>query len=131
MQTLAIYDVVATDLITAVSIGTVAPGSSDDTALRVYNQSDLYVADAVQVTLGGPNAGQIYLSDDGIVFTTTVSLGDIPPGGYSAVFVLRRVTHHITADQSYSATLIATPAGWSDPGDSGTSPIEPLDTSDD
>jgi hypothetical protein len=47
------------------------------------------------------------------------------------VFVLRRVTSYMTADQSYSAVLIATPTAWSDPGTAGTSDIVPIDTSDD
>lgn len=130
MDALTFFDVAANAGTTTVAIGTVAPGSSDDTQLRVYNNSDLYQAEDVTVSLDGPNQGQLYLSADGDVFTTSVDVGDIPPGAYSPPFWLRRVTAHMVANGSYSATLLATPAAWTSPTDAGTSANVPLDTSD-
>lgn len=130
MEALAIFDVVAAELTSAIDIGTVMASTSDDTTLRVYNISDLYQASEVTLTLAGVNPGQLYLSTDGENFTASITVGDIPPGAYSAVFVLRRVTHYMVQDGTYTATLVATPAAWSNPASSGTSDNIPLDTSD-
>lgn len=130
MDALTFFDVVANAATTSVGIGTVAPGSSDDTQLRVFNTSDLYQAEDVTVSLTGPNAGQLYLSDDGQLFTPSITVGDIPPGAYSPPFWLRRVTSHLVANGSYTANVVATPAAWTNPSSTGTSVNVPLDTPD-
>lgn len=97
--------------------GPVAPASSDDTSLFVFNDSDTYQANDVIVTLDGDDADQLWLSLDGEVFGTTVDVGDIPPNAGSAGFVLRRVTASTIATGACSAELIATPGSWSSPID--------------
>lgn len=130
MEALLIFDVAAGELTQSINIGTVMASTSDDTQLRIYNQSDLYQAADVTLTLDGPNEGQLYLSDDGEQFTASITVGDIPPGAYSAVFTLRRVTHYMVADGTYTATLVATPSSWVSPDSNGTTNNIPLDTSD-
>jgi hypothetical protein len=130
MDALAIFDVVAAELTTTVDIGTVMASTSDDTQLRIYNPSDLYQAADVTLTFDGPNEGQLYLSTDGVHFTASINVGDIPPGAYSAIFVLRRVTHYMVGVGTYTATLVATPIAWVSPASNGSTDNIPLDTSD-
>lgn len=51
--------------IDTLAYGAVAPSSSDDTSLFVFNDSDSYQANDVIVTLDGHNADQLWLSLDG------------------------------------------------------------------
>jgi hypothetical protein len=110
--------------------GAVAPASSDDTSLFVFNDSDTYQANDVVVTLDGDDADQLWLSLDGEVFGTTVEVGDIPPNAGSAAFVLRRVTASTTSTGPCTAELIATPGSWSSPIDITLSTNIGLDVAD-
>lgn len=129
---LSFYDVAAAaSAAFPLDLGSIAPASSDDTQLRVHNDSGAYQADDVIVTVtGGDDGLDLYLSLDGDTYTASVGLGDIPPGAYSPVFWMRRITDSFAADGTRLATLQATPADWSQPGASGTSDNIPLETGD-
>lgn len=109
-------------------LGTVAPGSSADTLLRVGNGSDLYQAMSVTVSAASGDWEQAWLSTDGEVFTERINVGDIPPGGISPTFWLRRVTASTVADGGYYVYLAASPSTWADPVDTSGSDNIPLDT---
>lgn len=126
METLLFFDQDANAGTTALSLGTVAPHSSDDTQLNVVNGSDLYQAQDVTVTVSGDDAIQLWLSLDGDTFTASINLGDIAPRSASPTFWLRRVTSDDTG--ACTAALTATPAAWTDPIDTSTSTNIPLDT---
>lgn len=115
MDALSFYDVAATGTTTGLDLGTIAPVSSDDTQLRIYNSSTSAQADNVIVTVDGDNDSDIYLSTDGARFTATAEVGDIAPGSYSSVFWMRRVTDSFALNGTYTATLHATAGSWSDP----------------
>lgn len=130
MEALAFYDIATVSNPTTLDIGIGAPGSSDDTLLRVSNLSDLYQAEDVTVEVTGPDALQLWLSLDGDTFTTAITVGDIPPGGGSPTIWLRRVTSSTTSPGDYQAALTATPTGWTHPVDTTPSDNIPLDTED-
>lgn len=132
MDALIFYDVANTVTATTLNLGTVAPATSDDTQLRVYNSSGSYEAGDVTVSITGTDADDLYLSTDGISFTATAQVGDIPPGGFSPIFWMRRITDSFSfTGSTCSATLQAIPASWTSPDDAvGTSEFIPLDTSD-
>lgn len=122
MDSLRFYDVANTQtLTTALDIGTVAPASSDDTELRLQNLSDQYQAEDVTVTVTGDDAVQLWLSADGDVFGPAITVGDIPPGGVTPAFWLRRVTASTTPTGAQSAALSAQPVGWTTYTDTSTS----------
>lgn len=128
METLAFYDVATVSNPTTLSLGTAAPGSSDDILLRVSNLSDLYQAEDVTVEVAGTDSLQLWLSLDGDVFVTGIAVGDIPAGGSSQPFWLRRVTASDAAPGGYQAVLSATPTGWTHPVDTSASVNIALDT---
>lgn len=130
METLGFYDVENAAIPTTLAIGTVAPSSSDDTMLRVINNSDLYQAEDVTVTISGPDAIELWLSTDGDTYSSSIDVGDIPPGGVSGTFWLRRVTASDSASGGHSGSLVATPAGWASPVDTSASVNIPLTTED-
>lgn len=103
--------------ITTLGYGAVAPASSDDTSLFVYNDSDTYQANDVVIALDGDDADQLWLSLEGDDFATSIEIGDIPPNAGSAPFVLRRVTASTTPAGGCTAQLLATPGFWSSPID--------------
>lgn len=79
--------------------GSIFPQSSEDKFFRVKNNSVFYTAVNVVVSLedvGGvavPSvSAQHLLSVDDVVFSATLSLGDIPPTAISPVITLRRST---------------------------------------
>lgn len=116
MDDLSFYDVENAVVVTTLDLGTIAPHSSDDTLLRVANNSTAYQAEDVTVAA---TSIQLWLSVDGDNYTASIDLGDIPPNGTSSPFWLRRVTPAGTGAQTGSLT--ATPASWSDPIDTSTS----------
>lgn len=127
MNTLIFY---TSDDYTARSVldlGPVAPRSSDDLDMQIFNSSPSFQAEDVAVTVAGDDAGQLLLSLDGDSFFRTVTLGDIPPGAVSTVFTVRRVTPSDAAAGSNTAELSAAPAAWSSVADSGTSTNVSLD----
>lgn len=124
---LVFYNVRAVAVITALDLGDAAPASSDDTMLRVANTSDLYLAKDVTVSTAGPDALQLWLSTDGDTFGTSIKLGNVPPGGFSSIFWLRRVTPS-DADGTGQAALSAIPASWSSNTDTTTSDNVALET---
>jgi hypothetical protein len=85
MQSLTFYEYDTVTALSVLPIGQVAPASSDDTALRLYNTSDIYQAQAVTVTLTGDDAIQLWLSTDGDTFGPAISVGDIPPNALSPI----------------------------------------------
>lgn len=127
MEALAIFNPGTAANVAAVSLGTVAPSSSDDVVLRVANTSDIYSAHIVTVAVGGNNQAQLHLSINGDDFYPQVTVGDIPPGGLSIPFTLRRVTPYNSLG-GCTATLTATPTAWTNPTDTSTSDDVPLDT---
>jgi hypothetical protein len=131
MPALTFYDVQNSAATSYLDLGTVAAATSDDTQLRVYNTSGAYQAEDVTVALDGSSANDLYLSLNGDTFTATVKVGDIPPGAYSPVITVRRVTDHLNPAGVHTARLLATPARWSLPDDIGTSTTIPLDTTED
>lgn len=128
METLVFFSATEATALSAVDLGAVAPRSSDDTALRVHNTSDLYQAQDVTVTVSGSDADQLWLSLDGDVYTASVDLGDIPPGAGSPVFWLRRVTAHDTPTGACAGQVAAAPAAWTSTVDTSTTANVPLDT---
>lgn len=129
MDALTFYAVESASTITDLDLATVAPASSDDTRLRVQNTSDTYQAEDVIVSVSGTDAIQIWLSTDGDSYSPGIALGDIPPGGSSLTFWLRRVTPS-TAAGDCSAVLTATPGGWTNAADSSVSDNIPITTED-
>lgn len=127
MSALVFYDIENAVQITALNLGTVAPSSSDDTMLRLFNTDDNYQADNVTIAATGSDAIQLWLSTDGDVFTASITVGDIAPNGSSPPFWLRRVTPADAAPTG-NAALAATPASWSTTLDSTTSNNVFLDT---
>jgi hypothetical protein len=127
MDSLAFYDVRAVATVTTLDLGDVAPSSSDDLMLRVVNLSDIYVAKDVTVTTDNPDAVQIWLSTDGDNFSSSIELGNIPPGGSSYTFFLRRVTPS-DATGIGDAILLAEPAAWAPSGEATASDNIPLET---
>lgn len=128
MNSLTFYDVSTVSTPTTLTLDDAAPGSSDDTMLRVLNTSDLYQAEDVTVSLTGPDAIQLWLSTDGDTFTASIEVGDIAPGGTSATFWLRRVTPTTHSPGTCTAQLTATPTAWTSPVDTSGSTNIPLDT---
>ncbi len=107
-------------VLTELDLGDAPAGSSDDYALRIMNNSDLYQAEDVTVTATGDDAIQLWLSVDDDSFTASINIGDIAPHSASEVFWLRRVTA-TTDSGSGNASLSAVPASWSPPIDTATS----------
>jgi hypothetical protein len=130
MQSLTFYEYDTVTALSVLPIGQVAPASSDDTALRLYNTSDIYQAQAVTVTLTGEDAIQLWLSTDGDTFGPAISVGDIPPNALSPIFWLRRVTASTEPVGACTAALTAIPTGWAYPVDNSSSMIVPLETED-
>lgn len=114
--------------LTALNLGPVAAGSSDDQALRLSNNSDTYQAQDVTVSVHGSDATQLWLSTGDDMFAPAIDVGDIAPGSTSAVFWLRRVTA-ASATGAAGATLTARPASWTIPADPAA-PTVGLETSD-
>jgi hypothetical protein len=112
--------------VTAISLGNVAPGSSDDSGVWITNDSD-YRAEDVTVTVSAVNDGdQLWLSLDGDSFSASIDVGDVAPGGASVPFWIRRVTASTDPIGGCSGTVVATPAAWTIPIDTSTSDNIPL-----
>lgn len=127
MDYLRFYDIENNATIdTALDIGSVARSSSDDTQLRLENLSDQYQAEDVTVSITGADAVQLWLSADGDTFGPSLALGDIPPGGVSPTFWLRRVTHTGSPGGQRSAALRVQPVGWTSWTDDSTSGNVPI-----
>lgn len=77
--------------------GPVARGSSADRQFRLRNESYLYTAGGVVISITeiDPHtrsvAAQHYLSANGSGFTATLAAGDLAPRGITDVLTLRRV----------------------------------------
>lgn len=130
MDSLSFYDVESGALITTLDLGAINRCTSDDTQLRVYNNSTSYQSEQVTVSATGTDEGQLWVSNDGDRFYASVLLGDIPPQSYSPPFTLRRVTPLSAPEQAFTASISALPVGWTSPVDTTTSGVTPLDTSD-
>lgn len=130
MESLSFYEVEKAAEITGLVLGTVAPSSSEDLMLKVVNDSDIYQASEVSVSVTGDDAVQLWLSADGDTFGPTLELGDISPGGNSDAFWLRRVTVSTEPAAGCTATLAAVPAAWKDPIDTNASDNIPLTVED-
>jgi hypothetical protein len=133
MDNLIFYDFTNSAPIIALDLGTVAGRSSDDTIMRVANTSDTYQAENVIIAVAGdyPEArSQLWVSTDGDIFTAQIDIGDIPPNSLSGPFWLRRVTASDTEANGYSASLSATPSGWSNTTDGSLSDNIGLSTPD-
>ncbi len=90
--------------------GIIAPGSSADLQLRIYNESDYYTATGVVVST--PNTSGHYLSTDGTTFTASLALQNIAPRQYSVTITLRRVILRAATPGLYSTQISATAAAW-------------------
>lgn len=121
MDNLSFFNVETAALTTALQFGDVSLASSDDSPLRVINNSDLYKAEDVIISVTGTSAIQLWLSVDGDNFASAIDVGDIPPGGTSSTFWLRRVSASTETPGAHTASLTATPTGWSLPVDTSTS----------
>lgn len=119
METLVFYTAIDYLPFTALSFGTVAARSSDDTMMQVVNLSDTYQASDITVSVDGTHADQLYLSLDGEDFGPVIEIGDVPPGSGCIPFWLRRVTPS-TFSGPASAELTAVPDAWSDLADVST-----------
>lgn len=129
MDSLSIWDYTNLIKLGYVALGPAAVRSSDDTTLRVVNDSDIYQAQDVTVEAAGDSGDQLFVSLDGANFTATLALGDLPPGAASAPFWLRRVTASTATPGLHTATLAATPGSWVTPADIPDAPANiPLET---
>lgn len=129
MDTLSIWDYSSLTRLSALDFGASVAATSDDLTLRVVNDSDVYQAEDVTVSVDGTNSDQLWLSLDGESFAATVSVGDLPPGAASAPLWLRRVTASTATAGLCTAGLHAVPTGWTTVSDTPDSPANtPLDT---
>lgn len=94
-------------------LGTAGSGSSGDVTFQVINQSTLYTAASVIVSITGANSNDLLISLDGQEFAATVELGDMVPGAISPVIYLRRVTPAAQATGLKSAEIQLTTTSWS------------------
>lgn len=81
--------------VSRIDFGSVPARSSSDVRLRVRNLSSQYTARGVVISVEDVTAWastQLLLSLDGVNFTATVMVGDLPATGTSPVFTLRRAT---------------------------------------
>ncbi len=100
--------------------GTVAPGSSADKQLRVFNASYDYTATSILVSvqemgLADPTrsvSAQHLLSTDGQHFTATVTLPVLAPRGVSVPVTLRRVVAPDADLGSGDFQILAHPVSW-------------------
>lgn len=99
--------------------GNVPRGSTEDRTFRVKNLSATLTATDVVVSPDAPTdttpsvAGQHVLSTDGVTFTGSIAVGDLPPGGISSVCTARRITPSDAALSLWTARLIADANSWS------------------
>ncbi len=129
MDKLAFYKVSVGGKVGSLQLGTWAGSSSDDIVLRIANDSDLYQAKDVVVSCQDSAAGrELWLSLDGDNYHSSIEVGDIPPGGLSRPFTLRRASPSDAGNGTKQATLTATPGSWSNPIDTSTSDDYALDT---
>jgi hypothetical protein len=126
VEALTFYDFASPTAITALDLGAVAPRSSDDMQIRLFNSSDSYQASDVLIEITGDDTDQLYVSLDGETFTSTCGIGDIPPNAISAPFWLRRVTASTATTGPATATLSATPGAWTYPLDTTADDDVPL-----
>lgn len=125
MNTLTFYTYDDYTVRTELTLGPVAPRSSDDLLMQLRNTGNTFQAEDVTVEVS--DTDQLLLSMDGDTFTRTVTVGDIPPGSGSAVFTLRRVTPSTAGTGAASGTLTASPAAWTNVLDQSLSDNIPLD----
>ncbi len=101
--------------------GIVGPGSSEDRTFRVRNNSFLYTAEGVVVSLEHldrytpalPEPVQHFLSTNGRRFTATVNLGNLAPRALSDLVTLRRVTSRDADEGLGEFHLSAEATDWS------------------
>src|ERR1044072_6060654 len=118
LDALAFFDVETATATTAVNLGFAAPHSSADKPLRVVNTNDTYQAEDVTVTVGSDHQSiQLWLSLDGENFLPSITIGDIPPGGPTDTFWLRRATPARSPLGGRSGALPAAAAAWIHPMD--------------
>lgn len=99
--------------------GAVPRRSGADLSLRVCNNSAVYTATAVELsiadtgTVASPSQAATHLfSTDGIRFTATAAVGDLAPGSVSAPITLRRVTPADADLGDFTFDIVATPTSW-------------------
>lgn len=101
--------------ITRIDFGSVPARSSGDVRFRVKNLSAQYTAQDTVVCVEAATAdaaAQLLLSLDGLTFTATVSLGDIPAAGISPAVTLRRATASDAPRGTTEATLRVHANAW-------------------
>lgn len=126
METLSFVDVENATTVESMELGTVASKSSEDFLLRVVNKSDAFQAKDVEITVGGADALQLWLSTDGESYGPSINVGTVAPGATSPVFWLRRVTPSDASVGEFDATLTAAPAGWTASADTSASDNVPI-----
>lgn len=111
---LSLWGVARDARLARIDFTTVPARSSNDTTLRVKNESSSYRARDVTVAFtAGPNDPyEFFLSLDGETFTASVTLGDLAPTAFSRSITLRRVTPSTTAPGSYRCNLRASATSW-------------------
>jgi hypothetical protein len=116
-DTLAIWGVLREAPVASIDFDAVAARASDDITFRVKNRSYRNTAHDVVVSFDetSPAAPQLYLSADGITFTASLTLGDLPASAVSPILTLRRATPS-GATGAYTCTLRAVATGgWTAP----------------
>src|SRR5689334_4306031 len=111
-DSLAVWSLTSDAALTTINQGDAPAGSSADSSFRVKNQSMVYRALNVTVTLTGANATDCYLSADGHTFTAALSLGDLLPSGVTDVLYLRRVTPAASGTGTKTCNLQLQAASW-------------------
>lgn len=99
--------------------GSVAPASAADKFFRVKNNSAALTANDVSVSVSNPGTGTedvaryLYLSLDGLYFSSSVNLGSLPPGAISRVITLRRVVPSTAQASGFQFfDVVLSPSSW-------------------
>jgi hypothetical protein len=98
--------------------GNAPQGSTGDVQFRVKNTSGSLTANTVTVSVEAPTdtspsvSGQHTLSDNGVTFGATVSLGSLAPGAVSGVLTLRRATPSNAALGLWTFRVKAAAGSW-------------------
>lgn len=98
------------DEIGGINWGVIAPGSSADFKFRVYNDSELYRATGIEISL--PDDSDHYVSEDGLVFAASLELPPIGPLANSEILTLRRVIPLAAADGVDSILMTINVDAW-------------------
>jgi hypothetical protein len=120
-DTLSLWQASADEALTAgyLNIGNVARASTADLVFRVHNESLVYTARDILIsvvstsTIAVPDQQYMfYLSDDGLNYTATLTVDSVPPIGTSQVITLRRITSSTAQLGTFTFRVEAKAGSW-------------------